>query len=75
MDLSVIDSCQSGLPIFAVCVDRMTDRATSIRQCRLTSRSTNQPTDRRTGKQKYRPTDTQRDKQTNVRLDMLVIDR
>ena len=54
--------------LFAVCMDRMTDRATSIRQYRLTSRSTNQPTNRRTGRQTYRSTDTQRDKQTNVRL-------
>ena len=68
MDLSVMDPCWSGLPIFAVCVDRMTDRVTSIRQYRLTSRSTNQPTNTRTGKQTYRPTDTERGKQTNVRL-------
>ena len=40
MNLSVMVPCQSGLPLFAVCMDRMTDRATSIRQYRLTSRST-----------------------------------
>ena len=35
MDLSVMVPCQSGLPLFAVCVDRMTDRVTSIGQYRL----------------------------------------
>ena len=68
MDLSVMDPCQSGLPIFAVCADRMTDRATSIRQYRQTSRSTNQPTDIRTGRQKYRPHRYTERQKTIVRL-------
>ena len=66
MDLSVMIPCQSGLPLFAVCVDRMTDRATSIRQYRLTSRSTftrltNQQIDEQAGKH----TDPQIRRETN----------
>ena len=66
MDLSVMVPCQSGLPLFAVCVDRMNDRATSMRQYRLTSRSTftrltNQQIDEQAGKH----TDPQIHRETN----------
>ena len=59
MDLSVMVPCQSGLPLFAVCVDRMTERATSSRS--TFTRLTNQQIDEQAGKH----TDPQIHRETN----------